>query len=351
MKPIIKKVADVSHLTRSNDEKTLINRRDFMIKLFKAGVVIGVPSILLNACSKNDPIVNPEDEGTGNPVKILSRRPTEAQLNLENQNGTYIDVKFDRFMDRQSVFDAFSIKPLPPRYDRLEYIEDTQRGTSTIRVFSNTDPNFSNPLADNTEYIVKIKDTAKDKDNNKIDGDDNGESGGDFIFSFATGNMPPPTVISYRPADANVELSSTGRKDTSIKFSHKMEEETVIDAFNINPLPLEYNVKFYEGLNSIGLTNGYGETQQPKYAPNTQYTITIKGTAKDFYGNFLDGNEDGIGGDDFSFTFVTNDYSAPCTCESYTCTCVGNQCSCQGHTCTCVSFTCPCQFNGCSSHI
>ncbi len=350
MKPIIKKVADVSHLSYYNDEYTLVNRRNFMKILCKAGILVGVPSIILNSCSDGEGIFgdNEDETGNGNPVKITSRRPTESLFDLSESNGTRIDIYFDRFLDKTSVEEAFSINPLPPKYSGIIYEENENNDTSRLEVQS--DNHYLNPLADNTEYVITLKDTAKDKDGNRIDGDDDGKAGGDFVFSFATGKVSPPIIEEYYPTGENVELSSQGRKDTSIKFSHKMEEETVLDAFLINPVPLEYEVKYYNDQNRIGLLNDPDDTLQPKYAPNTKYTITIKGTARDFYGNYLDGNADGEGGDDFSFSFITNDYAEPCSCQSYTCSCVGDQCGCQGHTCTCVGFDCPCQYAGCPMH-
>jgi len=351
MKPVIRKVADVSHLTSYNDEQTLLNRRNFMGKLFKAGVLVGVPNIILNACSDMEGIFSDDEEetGTGNPVKITSHDPKESSFDLTENNGTRINIYFDRHMDKDSVLEAFSINPLPPKYSGL-YYKDNEYHDDIARIEVQSEDGYLNPLADNTEYTITLKDTAKDKEGNRIDGDNDGKAGGDYTFTFATGKVPPPTIVKYRPTGETIELSSQGRKDTSIEFSHKMDEESVLNAFSVTPIPLEYEVKYYDSQNSIGLINSPTETLQPKYAPNTKYTITIKGTARDFYGNFLDGNEDGDGGDDFSFSFITNDYAEPCSCQSYTCSCVGDQCGCQGHTCTCVGFDCPCQFAGCPMH-
>ena len=351
MKPIIKKVADVSHLTNYNDEVTLINRRNFMGKLFKAGVLVGVPSIILNACSKEESIFGDDEEetGNGNPVKITSHDPKKSTFDLTESNGTRINIYFDRHMDKESVLEAFSINPLPPKYSGL-YYEDNEYHDDIARIEVQSEDEYLNPLADNIEYVVTLKDTAKDKEGNRIDGNNNGNAGGDYVFTFATGKVPPPVVEEYEPTGETVELSSQGRKNTSIKFSHKMEEKSVLDAFLITPIPLEYEVKYYDSFNSLGLINSPDDTLQPKYAPNTKYTITVRGTARDFYGNFLDGNADGEGGGDFSFSFITNDYAEPCSCESYTCSCVGDQCGCQGYTCTCVGFHCPCEYAGCPMH-
>ena len=354
MKPQIKKVADVSHLINMRDEEKLIKRRDMMKKLFKAGIAVGLPAIILNSCSE-DPLDSENDDnsdtGTGNPVEITGHRPSESNLDLTETDYTRIDISFDRLMDKDSVENAFSIEPLPPNFVQVAYQEDGNGVTSYVEVQSDNEYVWENALEPDTQYVVTLQDSAKDKEGNKIDGNNNGKAGGNYSFSFVTGKIDPPVVNETMP-EGIAKLSSSGRLDISIRFSQLMDEESTKAAFSISPQPPEgYHVKYSDYTNALYLVQSTEESLVPIFDYSTEYTVTIKGTAKDVYGNLLDGNKDGVGGDDFSFSFTTEEYDEPCSCESYVCSCQDNTCGCQSDSCTCVGFHCPCQFAGCPADI
>jgi hypothetical protein len=83
----------------------------------------------------------------------------------------------------------------------------------------------------------------------------------------------------------------------TIRFSESMDRESVEDAITITPAgstPLSDSYTWTDNdtvLNYITSVDNEAE-----------YTVTIAGTAKDRAGNFLDGNDDGTGGDAYSFT-------------------------------------------------
>jgi hypothetical protein len=132
-----------------------------------------------------------------------------------------------------------------------------------------------------------------------------------------------------------------------------MDSSTIAAALSVTPAVTGgFDIHFYDlSKNNTAYKTSLalfkpGTSQKLTLLADTAYTVTLKGTAKDVNGKYLDGNSDGTGGDDFSFTFSTIKKYDSCICQS-DCSCVGYSCSCQSYTCTCVSFYCDCQFAGC----
>ncbi len=82
-----------------------------------------------------------------------------------------------------------------------------------------------------------------------------------------------------------------------VTFSEPMERASVEEAVSISP---EISPSY------TGSFTWSGDDTVLNYITNVDdevlYTVTIAGTAKDRAGNFLDGDEDGSGGDAYSFT-------------------------------------------------
>jgi hypothetical protein len=130
-----------------------------------------------------------------------------------------------------------------------------------------------------------------------------------------------------------------------------MDETSLRNAVSISPRT-KFSLTFSTDTGSfsamylmyIGGENGKDD---PIYAnPGGTLTVTIDGIAKSAHNQFLDGNKDGTGGDDFveAYTFPT-DYNPGCSCESY------SSCSCQSYSCTCVGFDCSCMYAACPGNI
>jgi hypothetical protein len=127
----------------------------------------------------------------------------------------------------------------------------------------------------------------------------------DTFFTFKDAKLisdVPPKVISTIPADGDTNFSGYDR--IFIEFSRNMNQASVESEFSLSPVTS----------GTFFWING----KKVRFTPDslqflTNYTLTIAGTAEDNYGHSLDGNGDGIGGDDFVMNFRTgpSDIFAP----------------------------------------
>ncbi|MBN2354624.1 family 10 glycosylhydrolase [candidate division KSB1 bacterium] len=114
----------------------------------------------------------------------------------------------------------------------------------------------------------------------------------DVIISVA------PTIISTYPAEGDtVAVNVKG----AIQFSKSMDIASVTEAFSATPDITVKTYKWSDDNKAVEI-----ELMQPlNYA--TAYTVTMSATAKDINGTALDGNGDGMAGDDFTFSFYTQE--------------------------------------------
>jgi len=104
----------------------------------------------------------------------------------------------------------------------------------------------------------------------------------------------PPKILNATPANNSQNVDCDGT--ISLTFNEAMDTGSVESAFSISPT---VNVQFNWTGNSVTIT----PTQSLTSAQN--YSINVAATAIDISGNPLDGNNDGVGGDDFSLSFTT----------------------------------------------
>ncbi|MCX6334553.1 MAG: Ig-like domain-containing protein [Bacteroidia bacterium] len=168
----------------------------------------------------------------------------------------------------------------------------------------------------------------------------------------ATASIPPKVVKTVPVKGSSFSLDPSG-VEIRIDIDKAMDSSSIASALVLTPaVSGGFDIHFYDfSKNKTGFKTSLalfkpGTSQKLSLLPDTAYTITLKGTARDINGKYLDGNSDGTGGDDFSFNFTTIKRYDSCICQS-DCSCVGYSCSCQSYTCTCVSFYCDCQFAGC----
>ena len=107
----------------------------------------------------------------------------------------------------------------------------------------------------------------------------------DHTSRFST--VPFPAVISTTPVDGAV--ADTWANGFSVEFASPMNDETIEDQLIITPAPenVDYFINEWEGSYSIYV--------QFTLTSDTDYTVTVPGTAADPYGNTL--------GDDYTFAF------------------------------------------------
>ena len=115
------------------------------------------------------------------------------------------------------------------------------------------------------------------------------------FFDVELVSTVPPVVASSNPEDGSELFPITS--PLSFTFSRQMATASVGAAFSITP--------------EVGGTFAWSEQNTrlvfdpDTLLPQTTYTVTIAGSAEGAYGDALDGDGDGTGGDAFSLSFTT----------------------------------------------
>ncbi len=130
------------------------------------------------------------------------------------------------------------------------------------------------------------------------------------MSNFLLANTSPPIIVASQPEPGDTSYSVW--EIPFFDFSKTMDRTSVEEAFSIVPF-VEGN--FYFTTNSKRMAYILADSMEFL----TDYTITLAGTAKDAAGYYLDGNQDGVTGDDWSVSFRTGsqDFFAPVIEDSY----------------------------------
>lgn len=115
------------------------------------------------------------------------------------------------------------------------------------------------------------------------------------FFDVELVSTVPPVVASSSPEDGAELFPITS--PLSFTFSRQMDPESVEAAFSIAP---EVDGSFAWSEQNTRLV-----FEPDTLLPETSYTVTIAGSAEGAYGDALDGDGDGTGGDAFSLSFTT----------------------------------------------
>jgi hypothetical protein len=134
----------------------------------------------------------------------------------------------------------------------------------------------------------------------------------DTFFTFKDVNLIsniPPKVISTIPA-ANDSIYP-GLNSVTINFSRPMDRASVQSNLIITPSAAA-TLTWSNGDKTVAIST-------TNFLFDTTYTITIQGNAIDKYSHLFDGNSDGVGGDEYTFSFKTKvaDVLAPVITEVY----------------------------------
>ena len=128
----------------------------------------------------------------------------------------------------------------------------------------------------------------------------------DFVTHFDILMAPstPPYIAESNPAEGDSLFAAW--RNPSITFSRTMDQTSVEAAFSIEPATAG-SFYFTRDIKRMSFL------VEDSLEFLTDYTITLAGTATDFSGNPIDGNQDTVGGDDWSVHFRTGpeDMSAP----------------------------------------
>jgi len=133
----------------------------------------------------------------------------------------------------------------------------------------------------------------------------------DSFFTFVDFGLVSnelPYVKSTYPVDGDSSFSVLD--GIGVEFSRPMSQASVETTLVIVP-DIEVELSWTENDDRLLINS-----DSLKFL--TQYTITVSGQSEDKFGHQLDGNNDGTGGDDFSFSFKTAiDTDPPLMVKSY----------------------------------
>ena len=177
---------------------------------------------------------------------------------------------------------------------------------------------ISSPLTDNearrksdASGIVAGEGNGYDTDNNSNDFIEQASSPKN---SSSPKECPPwdyisPTVTSTTPIDNATQVSTT--TNIIINFSEEMDTKSVMLALEVSP-SFNYTSSWSNGNATLILTPA------APLSLDTLYQITVKDLATDKAGNALDGNNDGIPGGNYTFSFNTIDNVPPAAINDLT---------------------------------
>ncbi|UCE38016.1 MAG: Ig-like domain-containing protein [Thermoplasmata archaeon] len=231
------------------------------------------------------------------PPSILNVQPTGNMVDIDSP----IKIYFSELMNKTSVEDAFS------------YTNGTITWTSADGSWGRSSYIMtfipSSPFNYSQFYTVTLKGTAFDWHDNTLDGNANGAGEGspidDYTWTFKTIYDPEiglPVVHEALPSGTDVDIDA----EIEINFSQEMNQSSVLESFTIT-----------DGVTIWDKDDGsfIWEDNRTYFLPEfdlkygTLYEVRINITAKNIFGEQLDGNEngdpDGYEDDAYSWTFET----------------------------------------------
>jgi hypothetical protein len=230
----------------------------------------------------------------GPPPEVDTTRPFSGEMDVSISSN--IIVTFDRPMNKSSVSTAFSYTNGTDVWDSSsgDIIWASTNHISDTLIF-NPFENFETSM----NYTVTIDGSAKDNCDSQLSG------GLDYVWNFTTKPIDddPPQVINHIPDfwETNVDASTI----IQIRFNENMNIDSVNASFSYTDSVTTWN----ESDGNITWNTGkdvftFEPTTNLFYG--TMYVVTVDASvATDTSGNPLDGNGDGVSGDDYAWSFTT----------------------------------------------
>ncbi|MFC1850763.1 Ig-like domain-containing protein, partial [candidate division CSSED10-310 bacterium] len=243
---------------------------------------------------------------------------------IERTPPTIVSIQ-PEFYEQVSQFDAIVIEfSEPVRYDTFDdhsfklfkgysdgyYMAETISGDkyfhrgNKIFAFIPDDSDY----AERCRYYMLLRGTLptgfpgiQDRAGNGLDGDNDGIPGGDYWHTYYTwGPDHAPYVISISPENGATEV--TIDSVITVIFSEPLSSGTISNRTFL------LHIGTYQVPGVVSKSEGYIEATFTPYEPlqyDTDYTVILTAEIEDVEGNPLDGNWDGIGGDNFYSYFST----------------------------------------------
>jgi len=242
---------------------------------------------------------------TDAPPKVLSTTPTDGSTAVSVS--ARIGICFSATMNRTATENGFS-------YSDGSYLLGSANGTFSWRNQSlvddclafNPDENFRVTAT----YALRLDaSVVQDANGSLLDGDGDGTPEGspsdDYRWNFTVEieDETLPVVVATDPPDNTGDVAVTA--SLTITFSESMNTTSVAQA-----------LLFTDGRTTLTAANGteewtrgdevYAFTPAESLAEGVVYRVSLNGSsARDRSGNLLDGNGNGTGGDNHTFSFST----------------------------------------------
>ncbi len=212
-KPKIVSAVDLTHLQPNErigliGNENLKNRREFLEKLFKAGIAVGLPAILFSSCepeiiympteeedcptytpsSGNGPCTcNTDAMATVSP-KVINTLPANNTSFVNDSVGIEIRIDIDKALDITSITGAVIMTPEPIGGYDIHFYDLSKSSMPYKTSLALFKPGTSNKLVlqDDVRYSITLKGTIKDINGKTLDGNSDGTGGDDFTFFFKT---------------------------------------------------------------------------------------------------------------------------------------------------------------------
>jgi hypothetical protein len=211
--PRILSAVDLTHLQPNErigliGNENLNSRREFLEKLLKAGIAVGLPAILLSGCepeikyivtdeedcptytptSGNNPCACNADASATVAPKVVNTVPAKNSTFINDSSGIEIRVDIDKALDATSLTGAISVSPEPSGGFDIHFYDLSKNNLgykSSLALFKSGTSNKL-VLLDDTSYTVTVKGTIKDINAKYLDGNGDGTEGDDFTYTFKT---------------------------------------------------------------------------------------------------------------------------------------------------------------------
>ena len=192
-----------------------------------------------------------------------------------------IVLTFSRNMDKASVEKAFSITGVDP-------VTLSWNNDHSLRI-------KINKLKDDRDYTITIDGSiAKNAETNQfLDGDNDGQEGGNYVFSFSTipADVEPPYITSTTPAEDGTELY-THRPVIRIEYNEELawNEDLAVDAIVVE----DADGKKYEGRLTHEVVRDASVLHlylNEDLAIDKCFKVTVKGGFADLSGNVSAGKQ------------------------------------------------------------
>jgi hypothetical protein len=302
-------------------------------------------------------------QGTNPPLTVAScTLPDWSNITTDQNDKNQILILFSEKVALDSARNVISFSPAVDfvAYPITESYEDYNANLATgIHISGKMGEWYRIFFTPGQTYTLTVKGTVKTNAGKYLEHSDTSSPGHDYTKKFTVPsnyNAFPQLSINDPSKTGNYNAPDTWYKQFTVYFNDLMDENSVRNAISISPsIGFSLTITSKDNYTSVIIAGPSGKTDQLVMTEGNTYTIRIAATAKSLHNQYLDGNKDGVGGDDFVYAYTApSDFDNPlCSlnlCTSNTCSCQNNT-PCPSYSCTCVGYDCSCMYAACPGNI